>query len=297
MSGELLSWESVKFKVYEREVEPPVDLHFLWDMHLGPDDRVLKIALREIRDNPHAYFVLGGDNLEAIGGEDWRLQAGDYDALPPDFPAQDIPRAITEQALALARHVKPVADKCLLILSGNHERKLKKRSSVDVNYLISEILKSWGKEVPTTSEEVAILVLKLRLPYKVAKHREYVLALAHGWGGGLYPGAKMNRALWWAGMFDGIDAVVVGHTHDLMSGVFPKYEIVKRGGKKVVVMRPLHVIKPGGGRVEPTYAVRSGYRPTQPGWVIHRVWFGRAKNSSRVLMAETILKPTGEQLL
>jgi predicted phosphodiesterase len=41
----------------------------------------------------------------------------------------------------------------------------------------------------------------------------YNFTVTHGSGGGIYTGATVNRNERWGNVIDGIDCVVVGHTH------------------------------------------------------------------------------------
>lgn len=41
----------------------------------------------------------------------------------------------------------------------------------------------------------------------------YTFAVTHGAGGGIYTGATVNRNERWGNVIDGLDCLVVGHTH------------------------------------------------------------------------------------
>ena len=53
----------------------------------------------------------------------------------------------------------------------------------------------------------------LKIQLRNDGHATYTFAVTHGAGGGIYTGATVNRNERWGNVIDGLDCLIVGHTH------------------------------------------------------------------------------------
>jgi len=96
------------------------DLYDMGDLHIGSssfhEDALLE-AREEIIENKDARVVLGGDLIECIAVDDFRFQ---LEALDPEATTAG------EQARRVIELFKPIKDKIVVSLEGNHEWKIRK---------------------------------------------------------------------------------------------------------------------------------------------------------------------------
>ena len=256
--------------VFTRDVQGShIKIYLFWDMHGGPVRSSLERGINEIKRHKNAYFILGGDNIEGIGGDDWRLEAGDYDAASLGAAIDTLPDVVGAQIRELADIISPVADRCLLILSGNHERKVRKRTGIDPNAMVAALLEAKGYNVPFTRAEVAGLVLRIFYSKNRDAHITYKIIAQHGSGGGSLPGGAINKALRSTMVFDGVDAIINGHTHHMSTTSTTKFRFFpRRDGGWALEPHPVVIIKPGSGRGYPNYAAQGNMLYSSPGWTI-----------------------------
>jgi hypothetical protein len=109
-------------------------------------------------------------------------------------------------------------------------------------------------------ENIAILKLKFGHD-KIDGTRNpcYVLAVTHGAGGGMLTGAAVNRAERFGYVWDGIDALIVGHTHKPFDTEPVKLKVDPRRNK--VYYTPFRVISVSSWLAYGGYAVRKMLLP------------------------------------
>ena len=117
-----------------------------------------------------------------------------------------------EQKKAMTEMLKPLAEagRILCAVRGNHEKRSGKDTDDDPMYDIMEKL-----DLEDIYRENMAFV-KIRMGEKDAdgvKNPTYCLAVTHGAGDGIYTGAAVNRNERFATVIDGIDGLIVGHTH------------------------------------------------------------------------------------
>jgi len=181
----------------------PIKIRLMSDLHLGykhTDYKKFKKDINDIKQDENHYFVLLGDQIEAINRRDKRHKAEDE----ADFlhGKNDI---ITEQMTYLQDNVSPVIPKCLSVLTGNHEESLLHYSERDVSYELSRM-----------SDERLLLgvcgFLKILFKANNKTRKTLTLFLSHGYGGGVLKGAHslaLERLFMW---YD-CDAAFLGHRH------------------------------------------------------------------------------------
>ena len=124
----------------------------------------------------------------------------------------DIAKAQRDRFL---HYVLPIADKCLAMVSGNHEAAIKRHYERDVFYeIVSEIKKEAGHppEYRLSLDYNGWLVLMFR---RDAQHtrRTMRIYLHHGFVGGKLAGAKALNMQRWLWTHDA-DLVIFGHSHN-----------------------------------------------------------------------------------
>jgi hypothetical protein len=122
----------------------------------------------------------------------------------------------SEQKKMMAKILEPVKDRILCILPGNHERRSGKDADDDPCYDIAAKL-----DIESLYRE-NIAFVKIQMGEKetasgkvsAGKDRPtYTLVVTHGSGGGILTGGSVNRGERFGYVIDGMDALIVGHTH------------------------------------------------------------------------------------
>jgi len=197
----------------------------------------------------------------------------------------DLPRAQEERFLSF---VRPIADRCLGLVEGNHERTIKQRSERDVFSNIVTGIKAAAKMKPGKKLGIGATGW-LRLMFRRNKSGtiSYTFSLHHGFVGGRLAGAKalnMQRWLW----THECDVALFGHSHNTMTQNESVHRI-NRAGR-------LHKVKRTGaytgtflqssieGKI--SYAEAAGYFPLPVGGIEIRLHPGSKveRNRLRVLM-------------
>lgn len=106
--------------------------------------------------------------------------------------------------------LKPLAERILCAVPGNHEGRSGKDADDDPMYDIMcklDLEDLWR-------ENVAFLKVQIGdIDGSGTKNPTYMLAVTHGAGGGIYTGAAVNRNERFGYVMDGVDALLVGHSH------------------------------------------------------------------------------------
>lgn len=171
-------------------------IYFISDVHLGSKEHMGEVwtnFCNSVLDDPNAYIVLGGD----------LINNGTRNSISGPFEDVIRPR---DQKIMMAEMLKPLADRILCAVPGNHEARSRKDADDDPMY---DILCKLNLE-DIYRENIAFLKLKLG-----EDHHDpaYVLTVVHGAGGGIWTGAAVNRNERFVYTIDGTDALLVGHTH------------------------------------------------------------------------------------
>lgn len=171
------------------------------DVHLGAIEHAKKEWLafcKMIEETPNVYITLGGD----------LINNSIRTSVANPFDETMRPR---EQKKLMVEHLKPIKDKILCAVSGNHERRSIKDSDIDLTY---DIMSKLDLE-DIYRENIAFMkvgVGKLR-SRKNCPECAYTFAITHGTGGGIYTGATVNRNERFGNIIEGLDCLIVGHTH------------------------------------------------------------------------------------
>lgn len=176
------------------------------DVHLGSPgcmEQEFMQFLETVRNTPNTYLTLGGDLIDN----------GTKSSVTNVFRATMYP---SEQKKMMAKLLEPVRDRILCFVPGNHERRSGKDSDDDPTYDIAAKL-----DLETLYRE-NIAFVKIQLGEferndgsRTAGYQRptYCLVVTHGSGGGILTGASVNRGERFGYVIDGMDALIVGHTH------------------------------------------------------------------------------------
>ena len=197
------------------------------DVHLGAaehNSEAWAAFCREIEQRPNAYVILGGD----------LINNATRSSISNIFEETMRPK---EQKKRMVEMLRPLRDKVLCAVSGNHERRGLKDADDDPTY---DILCKLDLET-VYRENVAFLRLHFG-DDKIdgSRNPTYVFVVTHGAGGGILTGGVVNKAERFAYVIDGADALIVGHSHKPFITQPSKIKINAQKG--VVYLRPFKVI-------------------------------------------------------
>jgi UDP-2,3-diacylglucosamine pyrophosphatase LpxH len=172
------------------------------DVHLGAlehNAHAWESFCKEVIKQPDTYLLLVGD---LINNSTRSSVANPFDEVIR-------PR---EQKKLMVEHLKPLAEagRILCSVSGNHERRSLKESDVDLSY---DIMSKLDIE-DVYRENAAFLKICLgNRPCQGAPECTFAFVVTHGAGGGIYTGAAVNRNERFGNVIEGLDCLIVGHTH------------------------------------------------------------------------------------
>lgn len=175
----------------------------VFDVHLGnPQCMEQKFIdfIKTVKETPHTYLILGGDLIE----NGVRSSVGDAvfrQTIPP-----------SAQKREMANILADVKDRILCFVPGNHERRSGKDADDDPVYDIAAKLDLETLYRPNIAF-VKIQLGKERCRYNSTYRPTYMLVVTHGAANGMLTGAAVNRGERFGFAIDGMDALIVGHTH------------------------------------------------------------------------------------
>ena len=154
-----------------------------------------------VAKTPNVYLILGGDLIDN----------GTRSSVSDIFKATMSP---SQQKKEMASILTPVKDRVLCFVPGNHERRSGKDADDDPVYDIAAKLDLEN----LYRENIAFIKIQMgkergEVGAKGNNCPTYVIGITHGAGGGIYTGAAVNRNERFGYVIDGLDALIVGHTH------------------------------------------------------------------------------------
>ena len=188
------------FEMITHEFNNPITIFPISDVHYGSlahmeQDWISFCKMIEHTDN--TFLILGGDminnNTRSAVGSPWD------DTVRPN-----------EQKKRMVEMLSPIKDRILCAVNGNHEARSMKDVDNDITYDIMTKLDLEDRY----RQEAAFM--KVSLGHRKADNtpiQSYTFAVTHGSGGGGSTGAAINKAEGFSRTIDGLDCMVVGHTH------------------------------------------------------------------------------------
>lgn len=170
------------------------------DLHLGAAEHMEREWSRfadNILADKNAYIVLGGDLINNTT----------RNSVSNVFEETMRPR---EQKIRMAEQLKPLKDRILCAVSGNHERRSAKDADDDPTY---DIMCKIDLE-DLYRENMAFLKIQIgNIENNGQRNPTYTFCVTHGNGSSIYTGAAGMRAERFGMTIDGIDGLIVGHVH------------------------------------------------------------------------------------
>ena len=189
------------FEVILKQFDKQIKVACISDVHFGALEHMNKEwtqFIKQVENDPSLYLILNGDlinnNTRSSVGSPWD------DTVRP-----------REQKKRMVEYLTPIKNKILCATSGNHERRSIKDADDDPTY---DIFAKLDLE-DVYRQNAAFMKIQLgnirKNDYKAGG--VYTFAVTHGAGGGIYTGATVNRNERWGNIIEGVDCVIVGHTH------------------------------------------------------------------------------------
>ena len=114
-----------------------------------------------------------------------------------------------EQKKRMVEYLEPIRDHILCAVSGNHERRSGKDADNDPMY---DIMTKLDLEDYYRQNAAFMKIACGKYPHGDNKS-VYTFLVTHGAGGGIYTGAAVNRNERFGNVVEGLDCLIVGHTH------------------------------------------------------------------------------------
>lgn len=198
----------------------------LADVHLGAREcreQEFMEFIDTISQKPNVYLILGGDLIDN----------GTRNAVTDIFKATMPPSA---QKKMMAKILEPVRDKILCSVSGNHERRSGRDADDDPMYDIMCKLDIEDRH----RENIAFLKIQFGIRSNGSTRPAYNIVVTHGAGGGQLTSGAVLRGERFGYAIDGMDALIMGHTHKPFTIQPGKIVIDPRNN--VVTVKPFKVI-------------------------------------------------------
>lgn len=188
------------FEMITHSFDEPITIFPISDVHFGSLDHKAKEweeFCTMVQNTPNAFVILGGDlinnNTRSSVGSPWD------DTVRP-----------REQKRQMVEFLTPIRNRILCCTTGNHEARSLKDADDDPTYDIMAKLDLEHLYRPN------ICFMKVSLGHRHNDNtpvQSYTFAVTHGAGGGIYTGATVNRNERFGNVIEGLDCLVVGHTH------------------------------------------------------------------------------------
>lgn len=169
------------------------------DVHFGAAEHMVReweLFCQRVVDEPNSYVILGGD----------LLNNGTKTSVSNVYEETLRPR---EAKRIMCDMLEPLKKKVLCMVNGNHERRNK-----DVDDSPSYDIACKLDIENVYRENIAFMKIQIGSVEGDGKSNPtYTFAVTHGSGGGILTGGAVNRNERFAYAIDGVDCLVVGHTH------------------------------------------------------------------------------------
>ena len=245
--------ESIEYRVKYRSRKDEFRLWPLGDIHAGSlhcAENEIKRQVQIIKDDPHSVWVGMGDYAELITPKDSRWDT--------DVIAEWVERSnpAESQRVWVRNLFKPIADKCIGLLSGNHEESIRLHNYQDIHLDLC-------RDLGVTNLGYSCFVRFKFQRYTGTVH-SFVGVFQHGSGGAQTEGGKIMRLKRLMDSFDA-DIYAMGHIHDIQIDTIPQITIDDAGKIKQKVRVGAITgswMKSYTQGIRASYAERKGYPPS-----------------------------------
>lgn len=199
---------TIELKV-EKPISEIISLYPLGDIHLGNvgcDKNGLRRKVKEIAENPLAYWIGMGDYAEYIGYLDPRFEAENVD---PEYKVHEFKYWGQRMNRDVVKELEPIKEKCLGMLRGNHEK------TVSDKYLFDPAL-DLAERFKTKYLGYECMLRIYVIDGGGTKRYSFVIYAHHGFGGGRKHGAVINNLVDLSAFYEA-DLFITGHTHKTIS--------------------------------------------------------------------------------
>lgn len=178
------------------------------DSHIGSagfDEKRLRETVEIIRTHDNYYWIGMGDLIEAINLNDKRFDPRSIDS---SYNIKNLDNLITTQIEDCKNIFRPIKDKCLCMLTGNHEETIRLRyyRAVTMEICNEFKVKYMGYD------GLLRIIFDQSKDKTIGNKTSFDFYLHHGYGGGRTPGAKTNILEKQCRMWN-VDVVVMAHLH------------------------------------------------------------------------------------
>lgn len=183
------------FDMIAHRFDSDITIYPISDVHLGSlehNKEEWEKFINDIKEDPNAYIILAGDLMNNATRSS--VSSIFEETIRPSL-----------QKKKLIEYLTPIKDRILCAVSGNHERRSLKDADNDPTYDIMCKLDLEDLYRPN----IAFMKIQLNKYGKAT----YTFAVTHGAGGGIFTGAAVNRNERFGYTIDGLDCLIVGHTH------------------------------------------------------------------------------------
>lgn len=223
-----------------------IEIYPIFDLHVGLEtfnEPYLQDVVAEIAEKENRFAVLGGDLIENAT----------KDSVGDVYHSQ-IP--IDGQPNHVAALMRPIVDRILVILPGNHCHRSKKATGQDPMFLVAALLGI----VDLYMQDMAFL--KIKAGSRAGHHKRpphYSVCVTHGAGGGKGVGSGLNAAEASA-LALGADLLIFGHTHKPATAPIVRYECDMSKG--VMTIKEVRILVATSFVNYAGYPMRGMMRPT-----------------------------------
>ena len=244
-----------------------IKIYPISDVHLGAAEHLAAewdIFCKRILEEPNSYIILVGDLLNNA------LKS----SVSNVYEETMRPR---EQKRIMAEMLSPIKDRILCACTGNHERRSGKDADDDPTY---DIMCKLDLE-HLYRENMAFLCLRFgNQKANGLKNPTYTFVVTHGAGGCGSTGSAVNRGEKFGYVIDGMDCLVLGHTHKAYTTQPSKISIDLQNNK--VSLKPFKVVSMTSWLAYGGYAARAMLTPSS--YVPQEILLRGNRKEMRVIM-------------
>lgn len=244
-------------------------IHPISDLHYGSPqfrEKEWKYFIDTYANLPNHYFVIVGD----------MMNNGLKNSVTNVYEETCRPR---EQKKWLVEQLAPIKDKIICGVGGNHERRSLKDSDDDPLYDVFAKLDIEDRY----RENISFCFVRFGgADYrdKAGKLRPtYTIAVTHGAGGGKLIGSSANNAERFGSIIDGLDCIIVGHTHKPLT--FPSAKLYVDVHNKQIKLKQFTVVTATSWLDYGGYPVQKMLTPTA--FAPNQIWLASKNKMIKVL--------------
>jgi len=226
-----------------------MDLYLASDLHCGSEtchyEGIVELV-NEVKDNPKARLVLGGDQME--------MQPLDYQDCGRNSDSY-----IDGQIIRTQKGLEPIKDQILLMLSGNHGKARLAKAGIDPDLIVASTLGVPYATVPKV----------LTIAFKGLKRDPLKICIGHGKSGGMGDGMPELKRMHHS--YPHCNIYALGHNHSLYANPNGAITVDDTGKEHY---SPWWYCRTGSFMLYAEYARYAMYHPQPIGYVKAKIRYG-----------------------